>query len=61
MKAAIRPDQPSRERRLELLFDLHRQLPRSRGPLRAQTERAIAQIEIELAGGRGVAGREATR
>jgi hypothetical protein len=59
MKAAS--ESPSRERRLELLFDLHRQLPRTRGPLRAATLRAIDQIEAELAGGRGVAGREATR
>lgn len=44
-----------------LLLDLCRQLPRTRGPLRGHTERAIRRLEIELAGGRGVAGRTATR
>jgi hypothetical protein len=57
-----RPEESqSRESRLELLFDLQRQLPRARGPLRIHTLRAIVQLEVELAGGRGVAAREATR
>lgn len=47
--------------RLELLDDLRRQLPTTRGPLRAHTERAIRRLEIELAGGRDVAGKAATR
>jgi hypothetical protein len=47
--------------RLELLEELRRQLPDLRGRARERTERAIRRIEIELAGGRGIAGREATR
>lgn len=47
--------------RLRLLDDLHEQLPQTRGPVRRRTERAIRQIEVELAGGRGISGREATR
>jgi hypothetical protein len=47
--------------RLELLDDLRRQLRDQHGPDNARTQRAIDQIEHELAGGRGVAGREATR
>lgn len=50
----------SRERQ-ELLRDLRRQLPNTAGPLRKQTERAIERLEIELAGGRGIAGEAATR
>lgn len=46
--------------RLALLEDLRRQLPMARGPLRRQTERAIERLEVELAGGRGVAGKAAT-
>lgn len=42
----------SRERFL-LLHDLRRQLPLTRGPLRAQTERALKRLEWELAPGRG--------
>lgn len=48
----------SRERWL-LLHDLRRQLPHARR-LRGHTERAIAQLERELAGGRGHAARMAT-
>jgi uncharacterized alpha-E superfamily protein len=50
----------SRERWL-ILSDLRAQLPRTRGPLRGQTERAIRQIEVEMAGGRGVALEMATK
>lgn len=47
--------------RLELLRDLQRQLPRTRGRMQERTKKAIQQVEVELAGGRGVAGRRATR
>lgn len=47
--------------RQEVLSDLQRQLPLTKGPLRAQTERAIRLIETELAGGRAVAGEAATK
>jgi hypothetical protein len=50
----------TRERQ-QLLTDLIGQLPKTRGPLRPQTERAIRRLEVELAGGRGIAGRAATR
>jgi hypothetical protein len=42
-----------------LLFDLRRQLGSTRR-FRGPTERAIRQIEIELAGGRELAGKAAT-
>ena len=42
-----------------LLFELRRQLDRTRH-FRGHTERAIAQLERELAGGRELAGRAAT-
>lgn len=48
----------TRERFL-LLHELRLQLPRTRG-LRGHTERAIAQLERELAGGRDAAGWAAT-
>lgn len=48
----------ARERWL-LLFELQSQLPRAR-TFKGHTERAIARIEKELAGGREVAGRAAT-
>ena len=51
-----RPDE-----RFLLLHDLRRQLPRTRGPLRRATERAIDGLEQELAGGRGLAARAATK
>lgn len=44
-----------------LLYDLRCQLPRTRGPMRGYTERAIRRIEEELAGGRGRASKAATR
>jgi hypothetical protein len=48
--------------RVELLEDLRRQLASLTDQrARARTERAIRRLEIELAGGRGMAGREATR
>jgi hypothetical protein len=48
--------------RLELLGDLRRQLDGSLSKrARERTERAIRRIELELAGGRGVAGKAATR
>jgi hypothetical protein len=50
----------TRERFL-LLHDLRRQLPRTRGPLRVQTERAIKRLEWELAPGRGAACRAQRR
>ena len=59
MKTTV-PTTINRDRFL-LLLDLRRQLPRTRGAMRGQTERAIHRLEVELAGGRGVAGREATR
>lgn len=52
---------PITRQRQELLADLQRQLPLTRGPLRSQTERAIRQIETELTGGRAVAAEAATK
>lgn len=52
--------QRSRERNL-LLGDLRRQLPHTRGNFRDQTERAIVRLEGELAGGRDLAQKAATR
>lgn len=54
------PSTLTRER-LDLLADLRRQLPTTQEPLRRHTERAIRRIEVELAGGRGVAGKAATQ
>jgi hypothetical protein len=41
--------------RLDLLRDLRRQLPRTGGPLRAQTMRAIQRLELETAPSRAAA------
>lgn len=46
---------------LELLDVLRAQLPQTHGAMRQRTERAIAQLERELAGGREIAGKAATR
>lgn len=48
-------------KRRDLLADLIAQLPNAKGRMRAQTERAIRRLEVELAGGRGAAGKAATR
>lgn len=48
------PTALTRERR-ELLADLIEQLPNARGRMRAQTERAIERLELELAPGRAAA------
>jgi hypothetical protein len=48
------------DERWQLLEDLSRQLPATRGVMRQRTVCAIRQLEMELAGGRGVAAREAT-
>jgi hypothetical protein len=57
----VRPAAAMSRSRFLLLFDLRRQLPKTRGTMRGQTERAIYRLEVELAGGRGVAGRKATK
>ena len=46
--------------RHELLADLRRQLARLVAAVE-RTEAAISQIEVEMAGGRGVAGKAATK
>jgi hypothetical protein len=57
----MRASASSTDDRFEVLEDLRRQLPRTLGPLRKQTERAIKRLETELAGGRDIAARAATR
>lgn len=53
---------PSRSHeRFLLLTDLRSQLPRTRGSSRSRTEKAIRQLEQELAGGRDLAQKAATR
>jgi len=48
--------------RIALLDDLRRQLDVLTDPRAVErTERAIRRIEVELAGGRGVAGKAATQ
>ncbi len=49
------------QERKQLLCDLLRQLPRTQGSLRAQTERAIKRLELELAPGRGAEAKAMTR
>lgn len=44
-----------RRDRHRLLYDLIAQLPQLKGAQRAQTERAILRLEVELASGRGAA------
>lgn len=50
----IAPPRTLEAQRRELLRDLLIQLPRTRGSLRRQTERSIAQLEGEIAPGRAV-------
>jgi hypothetical protein len=60
-RGRIAPKLAGRESRLDLLLDLHRQLPGTSGSMRRRTEEAIRQLEVEVSGPASIPGREATR